>query len=162
MAFETKAGLDPVDWKLLELLQADARLTFAELGRRVSLSAPAVGERVRRLESEGVVTGWHAAVDLAKLGFPLQAVVRIIASGKHSEQITEQVKAVPEVLECHRVTGEDSHVVRAAVRSVEHLESLIKHLAPQDGDTITSVILNTPVAHRVITRELAEGPAEGP
>jgi Lrp/AsnC family leucine-responsive transcriptional regulator len=157
MAFESKAGLDSVDWKLLELLQADARLTFAELGRRVSLSAPAVGERVRRLEAEGIVTGFHATVDLAKLGFPLQAIVRIIASGKHSEQITEQIKGVPEVLECHRVTGEDSHVVRAAVRSVEHLESLIKRLAPQDGDTITSVILNTPVEHRVITRELASG-----
>jgi Lrp/AsnC family leucine-responsive transcriptional regulator len=157
MAFESKAGLDSVDWKLLELLQADARLTFAELGRRVSLSAPAVGERVRRLEAEGIVTGFHATVDLAKLGFPLQAIVRIIASGKHSEQITEQIKGVPEVLECHRVTGEDSHVVRAAVRSVDHLESLIKRLAPQDGDTITSVILNTPVEHRVITRELASG-----
>jgi len=157
MAFEDKAGLDPVDWKLLELLQADARLTYAELGRRVSLSPPAVGERVRRLEAEGIITGFHASVDLAKLGFPLQAIVRIIASGKHSEQITEQVKGVPEVLECHRVTGEDSHVVRAAVRSVDHLESLIRRLAPQDGDTITSVILNTPVEHRVVTRELASG-----
>src|SRR2546421_5220750 len=159
MAFEVKAGLDSVDWKLLELLQADARLTYAELGRRVSLSPPAVGERVRRLEAEGVVTGFHASVDLAKLGFPLQAVVRIIASGKYSEQITAQVKAVPEGLECHRVTGEDSHVLRAAVRSVRHLENLIKHLAPQDGDTITSVILNTPVEHRVVTRELAAGEA---
>ena len=159
MAFEVKAGLDSVDWKLLELLQADARLTYAELGRRASLSPPAVGERVRRLEAEGVVTGFHASVDLAKLGFPLQAIVRIIASGKHSEQITEQIKGVPEVLECHRVTGEDSHVLRAAVRSVDHLENLIKHLAPQDGDTITSVILNTPVEHRVVTRELAAGEA---
>jgi Lrp/AsnC family leucine-responsive transcriptional regulator len=155
MPFETQAGLDGVDWQLVELLQSDARLTYAELGRRVSLSAPAVGERVRRLEADGVLTGYHAAVDLARLGFPLQAVVRIIASGKDSELVAAQVRAIPEVLECYRVTGADSHVVRAAVRSVGHLEDLLRRLAPQEGDTITAVILSTPVEHRVVTRELA-------
>ena len=157
MTFESPGGLDGLDWKLLELLQADARLTFAELGRRVSLSPPAVAERVRRLEQEEVLSGYHAEVDVAKLGFPMQAVIRIIASGKLSDQISHQVQEIPEVLECHRVTGHDSHVVRVAIRSVEHLEDILHRLAPFEGDTITSVILNTPVRHRVITRRLAAG-----
>jgi Lrp/AsnC family leucine-responsive transcriptional regulator len=155
MAFESQIGLDDVDWQLVEHLQADARLSYAQLGRFVSLSAPAVAERVRRLELSGVLTGYHAEVDVAKLGFPMQAVIRIIASGKLSDQIYQQVRDIPEVLECHRVTGHDSHVVRVAIRSVEHLEDILRRLAPHEGDTITSVVLNTPVKHRVITRELA-------
>ena len=155
MTFESQIGLDDVDWRLVELLQADARLSYAQLGRLVSLSAPAVIERVRRLEQSGVLTGYHAEVDVAKLGFPMQAVIRIIASGKLSDQIFQQVRDIPEVLECHRVTGHDSHVVRVAIRSVEHLEDILRRLAPNEGDTITSVVLNTPVKHRVITRELA-------
>ena len=82
-------------------------------------------------------------------------MIRIIASGKLSDQIYQQVRDIPEVLECHRVTGHDSHVVRVAIRSVEHLEDILRRLAPHEGDTITSVVLNTPVKHRVITRELA-------
>jgi Lrp/AsnC family leucine-responsive transcriptional regulator len=159
MAFDSQPDLDPMDWKLVELLQEDARLSFAELGRRVSLSPPAVAERVRRLELEGVLTGYHAEVDVAKLGFPMQAVIRIIASGKLADQIFHQVRDIPEVLECHRVTGHDSHVVRVAIRSVEHLEDILHRLAPHEGDTITSVILNTPVKHRVITQAVAAGAA---
>jgi len=155
MTFESQISLDDVDWQLVEHLQGDARLSYAELGRLVSLSAPAVAERVRRLEQSGVLTGYHAEVDVAKLGFPMQAVIRIIASGKLADQIFAQVRDIPEVLECHRVTGHDSHVVRVAIRSVEHLEDILRRLAPHEGDTITSVVLNTPVKHRVITRELA-------
>ena len=156
MAFESQIGLDDVDWQLVEHLQADARLSYAQLGRLVSLSAPAVAERVRRLEQSGVLTGYHAEVDVAKLGFPMQAVIRIIASGKLSDQIYQQVRDIPEVLECHRVTGHDSHVVRVAIRSVEHLEDILRRLAPHEGDTITSVVLNTPVKHRVITHSVAK------
>ncbi|HVD02179.1 MAG TPA: Lrp/AsnC family transcriptional regulator [Candidatus Dormibacteraeota bacterium] len=155
MTFDSPEQLDPVDWKLLELLQEDARLTFAELGRRVLLSAPAVAERVRRLEQAGVLTGYHAEVDIAKLGFPMQAVIRIIASARLSEQLAPLLQEIPEILECQRVTGQDSFVVRVAIRSVENLEDVLRRLAPHDGDTITSVILNTPVRHRVITREVA-------
>ena len=153
VAVETTAALDPVDWKLLELLQEDGRLGFAELGRRVSLSPPAVAERVRRLETDGVITGYHAEVDLAKLGYPMQAVVRIIASARQSEAIVRQIRDIPEVVECQRVTGQDSFVARVALRSVEHLEEILHRLEPREGDTVTSVILNTPVRHRVIRRE---------
>lgn len=154
---ESQPALDILDWKLLELLQEDGRLTFAELGRQVSLSAPAVAERVRRLQETGVVTGFHAAVDVAKLGFPMQAVIRIIASARMADAVVRQVLEIPEVLECQQVTGQDSFVLRVAVRSVQHLEGILHRLAPHDGDTITAVVLRTPVAHRVITRETATG-----
>jgi len=158
MTFEAQVALDAMDWRLLELLQEDARLSYAELGRRVSLSPPAVAERVRRLEEAGVLVGYHADVDVAKIGFPMQAVVRIIASARLSEQLVPVLRDTAEVLDCQRVTGQDSFVVRVAIRSVEHLEDVLHRLAPHDGDTITSVVLNTPVRHRVITREVAAGP----
>jgi Lrp/AsnC family transcriptional regulator, leucine-responsive regulatory protein len=158
MTFEAQVALDAMDWRLLELLQEDARLSYAELGRRVSLSPPAVAERVRRLEESGVLVGYHADVDVAKIGFPMQAVVRIIASARLSEQLVPVLRDTAEVLDCQRVTGQDSFVVRVAIRSVEHLEDVLHRLAPHDGDTITSVVLNTPVRHRVITREVAAGP----
>jgi Lrp/AsnC family transcriptional regulator, leucine-responsive regulatory protein len=157
MTFETQVALDATDWRLLELLQEDARLSFAELGRRISLSPPAVADRVRRLEDAGVLIGYHADVDVAKLGFPMQAVVRIIASARLSEQLLPVIRDIPEVLECQRVTGQDSFVVRVAIRSVDHLEDVLHRLAPHEGDTITSVVLNTPVRNRVITREVAAG-----
>src|SRR5436309_8148868 len=138
MTFEAQVALHATDWRLLELLQEDARLSFAELGRRVSLSPPAVAERVRRLEEVGVLTGYHAEVDVAKLGFPMQAVVRIIAGARLSEQLVPQLVRIPEILECQRVTGQDSFVVRVAIRSVDHLEDVLHRLAPHDGDTITS------------------------
>jgi len=158
MTFEAQVALDTMDWRLLELLQEDARLSYAELGRRVSLSPPAVAERVRRLEEAGVLVGYHADVDVAKIGFPMQAVVRIIASARLSEQLVPVLRDTAEVLDCQRVTGQDSFVVRVAIRSVEHLEDVLHRLAPHDGDTITSVVLNTPVRNRVITREVAAGP----
>ena len=158
MTVDSTNGLDAVDWRLVELLQEDARLSYAELGRRVSLSPPAVAERVRRLEEEGVVTGYHAEVDVARLGFPMQAVIRIIASARMSDQVARQVQEIPEVLECQQVTGHDSFFLRVAIRSVQHLEEILHRLAPHDGDTITSVVLRTPVRHRVVTREVSAGP----
>src|SRR5947209_10249357 len=108
MAFETQVSLDAVDWHLLELLQADARLTFAELGRRVSLSPPAVAERVRRLEDAGVVRGYHAELNLASLGLAMQAMVRITTSNSgECTSYGRRLEDIPEVLEAQRVTGTD-------------------------------------------------------
>ena len=158
MAFVSNVNLDATDWGLLEALQEDARLTFAELGRRVSLSPPAVAERVRRLEEGGVVRGYHAELDLAAVGLPMQAMVRITTSNS-SECTTygARVESVPEVLEAQRVTGTDSYIVRVAVRSMQHLEDLLNRLAPHSGDTITAMVLSTPVPNRVVTRDLIHG-----
>jgi Lrp/AsnC family leucine-responsive transcriptional regulator len=159
MAYETTAELDDVDWKLIEVLQEDGRISFAELGRRVSLSAPAVAERVRRLETAGIITGYRAEVDLNRLGLGMQAVIRVMAAGPDCSALGRWLEAMPEVLEARRVTGSDSHVLRVAVRSVEHLEDLLNRLMAHSSDSVTSIVLSTPVSHRTVTRELASPPA---
>ena len=155
MAFESSADLDETDWRLLEALQDDARLTFAELGRHVSLSPPAVAERVRRLELAGILTGYRASVDLSKLGLGMQAMIRVVATGHDCENMGSRLKAMPEVLQAYRVTGTDSHIVRVAVRSVEHLEDLLNRLMPHSSDSVTSIILSTPIPFRTVTKQLA-------
>jgi len=145
--------LDEIDWALLTELQADARLSYAELGRRVHLSTPAVAERVRRLEERGAITGYHAAVDPAALGLPLQAIIRIRATQYRCDWVRERLQTIPEVLECHHVTGADDFILKAAVTTVGHLEHLLDDLRPL-GDHITAIILSSPVDHRAIGTEL--------
>ena len=155
MALVSNVHLDTTDWGLLEALQEDARLTFAELGRRVNLSPPAVAERVRRLEDAGIVRGYHAELDLAALGLPMQAMIRITTSNAGDcTAYSTRLVSVPEVLEAQRVTGTDSYILRVAVRSMQHLEDLLNRLAPHSGDTITAMVLSTPIPNRVVTRDL--------
>ena len=143
--------LDDLGWSLLELLQQNARLSFSELGRRVGLSTPAVAERIRRMEEAGIITGYHASVDASKAGFPIMVYMRLAISGGENmvSRATVAVKKMPEILECHRVTGTDSFIVRAGLLSVSHLESLIDRLTPF-GMTSTSTILSSPVAYRAL------------
>src|SRR5579863_6501931 len=99
--------LDTIAWKIVENLQLDARMSFAELGRKVGLSTPAAAERVRRLEEAGVITGYHAAVDVAKLGVPIRVLVRLTIPGgdlQVSRAVTA-IKELPEISRCHRITG---------------------------------------------------------
>lgn len=154
----TEPKLDEVDWKLLDALQEDARLSFAEIGRRLGLSAPAVTERTRRLEAAGVITGYHATVDPQRVGLGIQAVIRIATtSSQECQTLGDRLCAVPEVLECHRITGSDSHIVRVACRSIAHLDSVLSRVMPDRGETVTSVVLTVPVPWRAISRQLAEG-----
>ena len=142
--------LDAVDWKLLALLQEDARRSFSRLGRAVGLSPPAVAERVRRLEEAGVLTGYHAAVDPARVGKPILAFMRLSEVGDRGERMTEQVIAsTPEMLECHRVTGTDSYVLKVVAESITHLEALIDRCVPY-GHVTTSLVLSSPVVRRPI------------
>ncbi len=144
-----RAMLDPVDWQILGELQRNARLPFAKLGRRVGLSAPAVAERVRRLEDAGIITGYYAAIDLARIGRPILAIIRLGNPGDRTERMLDLIREMPEILECHRITGEESFVVRVAVTSVEHLERVIRVLEPY-AVTTTSLVLSSPVMRREI------------
>lgn len=158
MAIESMAGLDLTDWNLVEALQEDARMSWAELGRRVNLSPPAVAERVRRLEESGVIRGYHAELDLARVGLPMQAVIRIVTSNvSECANHGARLRDIPEVLEAQRVTGADSYVIRAAIRDMAHLEELLGRVAPTHGDTITALVLSTPVATRPVRRGLVTG-----
>lgn len=150
MAFEPDdTRLDEIDWRILEELQEDGRVSYTELGRRVALTAPAVAERVRRLEEAGVIKGFHADVDATKVGFPITAFVRWTSSGPDCAHLGEVAKDVPEIVECNRVTGEASYILKILARSVGHLEQLIDGLMPY-GSTITSVVLSSPVVHRPV------------
>jgi Lrp/AsnC family leucine-responsive transcriptional regulator len=141
--------LDSISWKILESLQHNARLSFAELGRKVGLSTPAVAERVRRLEEAGVITGYHATVDTAKLGIPIRVLVRLTIPGgdlQISRTVTV-IKELSEISRCHRITGAESFVIEADVVSIRHLEVLIDRLSTL-GATSTSTVLSSTVERR--------------
>lgn len=141
--------LDAIAWKILETLQQSARLSFAELGRKIGLSTPAVAERVRRLEEAGVITGYHAALNMAKLGVPIRVLVRLTIHGGDL-QVSRTVKAIkemPEISRCHRITGAESFVIEADVVSIRHMEALIDRLSTL-GATSTSTVLSSPVERR--------------
>jgi Lrp/AsnC family leucine-responsive transcriptional regulator len=141
--------LDAISWKILEALQHNARLSFAELGRKIGLSTPAIAERVRRLEEAGVITGYHAALDMAKLGVPIRVLVRLTIHGGDllvSRTVTA-VKELTEISRCHRITGAESFLIEADVVSIRHLEALIDKLSTL-GATSTSTVLSSPVQRR--------------
>jgi Lrp/AsnC family transcriptional regulator, leucine-responsive regulatory protein len=158
MASGSEKILDEIGWKILRELQENARVSFAELGRRVNLSIPAVTERVRRLEDAGVITGYHAEVDAEKIGLPITAFIRMNIVGDMTPRLTALLKELPEISECHRGTGGDSFIMKVNVASVHHLERLIDRLLPF-GTTTTSIVLSSPVAKRLIERQTEVPPA---
>ncbi len=143
--------LDTIDWKILKELQINARLSFAELGRRVGLTTPAVIERVRKLEDAQVIVGYRAEIDPAKVNLPITAFIRMSISGVDYSRIIEVAEDSTEVLECHRGTGGDSFIMKVAVSEVEHLQNLIDRLTPY-GITTTAIVLSSPVKGRVIEK----------
>src|SRR5438105_13413490 len=109
MALEIEKLLDATGWQLLHELQQNARLSYSELGQRVGLSSPAVAERVHRMEDAGIIRGYHADVNVAKIGFPITAIIRMSNSpGERCTRFTASAQEMPEVLECYRVTGSDA------------------------------------------------------
>jgi Lrp/AsnC family leucine-responsive transcriptional regulator len=139
--------LDGPNRQLIAALQADARMSLAALGRRVGLSAPAVAERLGRLEQAGIIRGYHADVDPRALGYELSVVLRIRPAPRMIAKVAALAQDTPEVTECHRVTGEDCFVMRLLVRDVLHLEELIDRFVLY-GQTTTSIVQSSPVPGR--------------
>ena len=132
---------DACDDRILTELQRDARITMAELGRRVHLSQPAVTERVRKLETSGVIKGYRAEVDLTRLGYGIRAMIRV-ARAEYA-RVVKLIEQTPEVINAYNVTGEDSWVLEIAVIDVRHLDVVVSKfclLSP----TSTSIVLNAP------------------
>jgi Lrp/AsnC family transcriptional regulator, leucine-responsive regulatory protein len=146
MAVET-TPLDATDRRILAELAADARLTLAELGRRVNLSAPATRERLQRLERGGVITGYHAEIDPAALGYPLTAIVRVRPAARQLPKIQELAASMPEVSECHRITGEDCFFLKVHLRSLDELDGVLDRFLVY-GQTTTSLVQSSPLPHR--------------
>jgi Lrp/AsnC family leucine-responsive transcriptional regulator len=156
MAFESKPELDAKDWQLLEALQHDARLGYAELGRKVRLSAPAVAERVKQLEETGVITGYRAVINPKRLGYTIDAMVRVRCDGGVCARVGTLVADIPEVLECRRLAGEDSALLHVVAMSITHLEAVLDRLLKIHASisTTTLIVLQTPHANRPLTRTM--------
>jgi Lrp/AsnC family leucine-responsive transcriptional regulator len=156
------ARLDAVDLKLLEALQLNARSTFAELGEQAGLKAPAVHERVKRLEQRGFVRGYAAVVDSKKLGLGLTAFVSAYTTADVSyEDFCADVAALPEVCEVHSVAGEESFIVKVVTRSTDHLDEFLSRIKSVRGiaRTKTTIVLSTPFERDGLALEtLVEAP----
>jgi Lrp/AsnC family leucine-responsive transcriptional regulator len=142
------AFLDLIDRRLLMLLQKDSRTSYSELGSKVELSTSAVNERVRKLFSENVITGCHARVDPKAVGLEIGAFISVVIdTPNHNAAFLERIRKLPEVLECHHVTGEFSFVLKSLVRDTEHLELLLTDAIksiPGVTRTHTMIILSSP------------------
>jgi len=143
--------MDDLDWKLLELLQHNGRMTYTELARHVKLSVPTVTERVKRLEDAGVIEGYVARVNPVAAGYPVSALIGITVAQPAKAKFLKLLETIPEVLECHHVTGADSYVMRLAATSVADLERLIERINLY-GETRTSIMMSTPIAARALGR----------
>jgi Lrp/AsnC family leucine-responsive transcriptional regulator len=144
---DDRPRLDPTDRKILGELLEDGRVPLAELGRRVSLSPPAVAERVRRLEQAGVITGYRAEIDPRKLGYPLTAIVRVKPAPGQLARVPELAAEIPEVAECHRITGEDCFYLKVHLRSIDELGPLLDRFVAY-GQTTTSIVNASPIPRR--------------
>ena len=144
--------LDSLDWSILRELQDNARLSYAEIGRRVGLSAPAVTERVRSLEESGVIAGYGARVRPEKVGLPVSAFVRLRLRAGNLAEVFDRARSHEAVSECHRVTGGDDLIMRVRAASVDRLEEHLDAFL-DDGQLTTSIVLSTAVEERPIREQ---------
>lgn len=141
------AAVDGVNRRILEELQRDPRLAMSELGRRIGMSSPAVAERVRRLEQTGVIRGYRLELDPAALGLPVALYIRVRPRPGQLPRVAELAQQIPEIVECHRVTGEDCFILKAYIPSIDQLDRLLDGFLLY-GSTTTSIIQSSPVPLR--------------
>ena len=149
--------LDATDWQILGVLQRDARISFAELARQVAMSPSAVTERVRRLEETGVITGYRAALDPARIGLVILALVRLRYPIGNYRPFHALLDSTPEIVEAHHVTGEDCFVLKVVARGMRHLEEVTGRIAGL-GPVTTSVVYSSPLPGRDLDGRVLSGP----
>lgn len=147
MAMDSTALLDSFGRKLLDELQANARLSIAELGRRVGLSATATAERLKQMEEVGIVHSYSVQIDREALGLEVMAFIRMSCNGQNYHRLLDYIQTLEEVRECHHLTGGDDFLLKVTTMSMGDLEALIEALLPY-GNPITSLVLSSPVEHR--------------
>lgn len=134
--------LDETNRQILQELQADARLSYSEIGRRVALTAPAVAERVHRMEEAGIITAYQIAIDPEKLGYPITVFIQVLSSRGECTPISEYVRDLPYIEACYHVTGERDVLLKGSFPSVKQLEALVEELT-RYGNVSTSLVLST-------------------
>lgn len=147
MAMDSTALLDSYGRKLLAELQENARLSVAELGRRINLSATATVERLKQMEEVGIVHGYTVEIDRESLGLEVMAFIRMSCGGHNYHRLLEYVQTLEEVRECHHLTGGDDFLLKVTTMSMGDLEALIESLLPY-GNPVTSLVLSSPVERR--------------
>ncbi len=140
--------IDNINRRILKALQKNARISYAELGKHVHLSAPAVAERIRKLEHEGVISGYSVSVDMDKLGLPVVAIVQCKVFRAMERQFKELLLTIPDIIECYNTTGEQAFIIKMATGSMARLDEILE-LFGDMSDTNTMMILSTPV-HRTL------------
>jgi Lrp/AsnC family leucine-responsive transcriptional regulator len=139
--------LDDINVRLLKELRQDPRLTMSELGRRVAMSAPAVTERVRRMEEAGIIVGYRLDINPSPLGLPITIYIRIRPNPGQLPRVAELAGQIPEVVECHRITGEDCFIVKAHIPGMDQLDRILDRFLLY-GSTTTSIVQSSPVPLR--------------
>ena len=139
--------MDAVDRAVLAQLDADPRLSTAELARRVKVSVPTARDRVRRLQEARVIRGYRLDVDPAALGYPVAAFVRVRPGPGQLPKIVELAQSLPQVSECHRITGEDCFLMKVHATDLNTFEEVLDRFLLH-GQTTTSIIQSTPVPPR--------------
>jgi Lrp/AsnC family leucine-responsive transcriptional regulator len=147
MEMDSTALLDHYGRMLLDELQANARLSLAELGRRIGLSPTATAERLKQMEETGILGGYTIDIDREALGLEVMAFIRMSCPGQHYHRFIDYVQTLEEVRECHHLTGGDDFLLKVTTTSMGDLEALIEALLPY-GNPVTSLVLSTPVERR--------------
>ncbi|WNZ25785.1 Lrp/AsnC family transcriptional regulator [Leptolyngbya sp. NK1-12] len=147
------AHLDEVDWEILSILQVEARISFKELGQRIKLTGTAIAERVRKLEDEGIIEGYSIKLNREKIGLPVMAFFKLRVRVEHCQKLREMAIALPEIIEAHRVVGNEYYLLKAVLPSMQHLEALMEKFL-QLGSVEVSIVLSTPVANKSIQQQL--------
>lgn len=152
-------ALDEIDHRIIAELASDGRVSLAELGRRVNLSPPAVADRVRRLEQDGVITGYRAEIDPRAIGYGLTAIVRVKPAAGQLRRIAELAREIPEIGECHRITGEDCFYIKLHLREIDELPRVLDRFLLY-GQTTTSIVNESPIPRRDPPLELSSSAAD--
>ena len=152
--------LDKTSWSILACLQENARASFADIGREVGLSAPAVAERMIKLEEAGIIQGYRIEVDYEKTGYALKAFIAFTAHSENSLPFLNYIEKLDEVLECHRVTGNHCIYLKVVVENSGHLQELLARMM-EYGETTTSIILSSPITHRIFTKHETKPKGKG-
>lgn len=147
--------IDALNWKILKYLQENARESFANIGRKIGLTAPAVGERVKKMEDIGIISGYKAIVSHSQTGYQLKAIITLRAFMGKLKPFLEAVSSFEEVVNCHRITGNENIIMMVVLKDQFHLEKFIDKLI-QYGETRTHIVLSDVISNAPIKkRELS-------